>query len=145
MDSIIYTDGHGTRVTTHEFVAGDSKYLIQGIVDARMNRVYSSVMPAIVCLLFGVIFAALGYFRMLDNQELNLTIGSIYMTASRIAGILGFILIFIGVLGLLWRHKKYSVHITTAEGERDPIVSNKKDYVRQIVSALNNAKRHLRR
>jgi hypothetical protein len=61
------------------------------------------------------------------------------MSLDQVAGIVGFIFIILGLIALVLRHKKYSVHIRTAEGEKDPLVSRKKDYVSQIVSAINTA------
>jgi hypothetical protein len=59
MDTTIYSDNKGTKVTTHEFVTRDAIYLVPGIIDARINQVkFSAVARAILhylrftCLLF---------------------------------------------------------------------------------------------
>lgn len=145
MDAILYTDGHGTKVTSHEFVAGNSKYLIEGIVDARIHKVRTSPMPGGLLLIIGVIVFAGAFMRVFDDTALNYRIGEMVMTPNLIAGIAGFGLMLIGMITLFLRNRKYSVHIVTAEGERDPLVSTKKDYVSQVVAAINNAVKHSKR
>src|SRR5829696_5332606 len=137
MDTIIYSDGNGTKVTTHEFITRDAIYLVQGIIDARINRVKISAVPAAFCIVAGVLAICLGALHLLQGEpDDNFYIGSILLTPNRIAALLGFFMAFSGIVGLLTRHKKYTVHIITAEGERDAVISNKKIYVRRIVLAI---------
>ena len=145
MEGVIYTDGHGTKVTTQEFITGNATYLIRGIMEARMNQIKTSLLPAITLLVLGTIAFIAGYFQLLNQEEVvQFRIGEMNMTLDRIATLVGFVFIILGLIGLALRHKKYSVHIRTAEGEKDPLVSTKKDYVSQIVSAINTAVRQKR-
>jgi len=145
MEGVIYTDGHGTKVTTQEFITGKTTYLIRGIMEARMNQIKASLLPAITLLVLGVIGFVAGFLHLFNHEEIvQFRIGEMDMTLNRIAMLLGFIFIILGLVGLVLRHKKYSVHIRTAEGEKDPVVSTRKDYVSQIVSAINTAVRQRR-
>ncbi|SRR5258705_9947020 len=145
MEGVIYTDGHGTKVTTQEFITGNTTYLIRGIMEARMNQIKASLLPAITLLVLGVIAFVAGLLHLLNHEEVvQFRIGETDMTLNRIVALAGFIFIILGLIGLVLRHKKYSVHIRTAEGEKDPVVSTKKDYVSQIVSAINTAVRQRR-
>jgi hypothetical protein len=145
MEGVIYTDGHGTKVTTQEFITGNTTYLIRGIMEARMNQIYTSLIPGVTLLVLGILAIAAGFFQLLNSEEVvQFRMGGLDMTLNRIAGFVGFILIILGLVALIMRHKKYSVHIRTAEGEKDPVVSTKKDYVAQIVSAINTAVRQKR-
>ena len=140
MEGVIYTDGHGTKVTTHEFITGNTTYLIRGIMEARMNQIKTSIIPAVTLLVLGIIAVVAGFLHLLNSEEVvQFQLGSSNMSLDQVAGIIGFIFIILGLVGLVLRHKKYSVHIRTAEGERDPLVSRKKDYVSQVVSAINTA------
>src|SRR5690349_5916473 len=114
MNTTIYTDGHGTKVTTHEFITRDAIYLMQGIIDARMNQVQMSAVPAIFCIVAGLFAIAIGAFHLLQGQpDDNFYIGSIVLTPNRIAALLGFFFVFSGIVALLTRNKKYTVHIIT--------------------------------
>ena len=53
-----------------------------------------------------------------------------------IAGVLFFV---IGLLILLKLREKYAVRIFTAEGEKNVVVSQSREYISQIVDALNRA------
>ena len=40
--------------------------------------------------------------------------------------------------------QRYAVRIATAEGEKDVVVSSRKEYIQQIVDALNRAYNYIR-
>jgi xanthosine utilization system XapX-like protein len=48
-------------------------------------------------------------------------------------------LALIGLIILLMARERYAVRIQTAEGEKNAVVSYKREYVAQIVDALNTA------
>jgi len=140
MDSIIYTDGRDIKVTTSQFIAGETNYLIDGIVNARTNFIRAKTGSAIILTVVGLLAIAAGYFHLFRTSQVDsLYLGTMVLTPNRIAAIAGLILVVIGVLWIALSHHRYAVHITTAEGEKEPVVSTKKDYVNQIVSAINKA------
>jgi hypothetical protein len=51
---------------------------------------------------------------------------------------------FIGVLLLGMIRQRYAVRIATAEGEKDVVVSSRKEYIQQIVDALTSAYNYIR-
>jgi hypothetical protein len=56
----------------------------------------------------------------------------------------GGFLVVLGSIALAVVREKYSVRIATAEGEKDAVVSTKKEYISQIVDAINNAVSYVR-
>ena len=48
-------------------------------------------------------------------------------------------LALIGIIVLAIVRERYAVRIATAEGEKNAVVSDKKEYISQIVNALNEA------
>ena len=52
---------------------------------------------------------------------------------------IGAALLVIGILILALSRERYAVRIATAEGEKNAIVSYKREYIAQIVDALNRA------
>ena len=142
MATTIYTDGHGIKVTDTEFYTGNSSYRIDGIINARMNLIKAALAPAITFILIGIIGIVTGFLHLYSNVSIDaFYIGYILITANRIAIIIGAVFFITGVLWAVTLRDKYAVHIVTAEGEKDPIVSTKKDYVSQIVTALQEALR----
>src|SRR5258705_7623942 len=101
MDTTIYSDGKGTKVTTHEFVTRDGKYLVQGIIEARMNQVKISAVPAVFCIVAGLLAVILGAFYLLQGQPGdNFYLGSVVLTPNRISALLGFFLVFFRIVAL---------------------------------------------
>jgi hypothetical protein len=140
MESIIYTDGHQVKVTTKEFITGHANYLIDGIVNARINLIKANIGSAILLIVIGLAGMAAAYFHIFETVPVdNMHIGTLLLTPNRIAALAGLLLLLIGLFWIILNRNKYAVHITTAEGEREPVVSTKKDYVHQIVSAINKA------
>jgi hypothetical protein len=140
MDTVLYTDGHHVKVTTSQFIVGQARYLIDGIMNAKMNLIKANIGGAVILLLLGIVAGILGYLRYFSTEQIGeLAIGSWVLTANRLAMIAGGFLIFCSLLWLLASHNRYAVHITTAEGEKEPLVSTKRDYISQIVAALNAA------
>jgi hypothetical protein len=140
MDSVIYTDGHGIRVTNREFISGEKKYLIEGIVSARMNLIKAKVAQATLLSIAGLLAVTGGVTNFFSTVPIgNFTVGNVVITPNILMAALGAILFVAGIMWIITTHNSYAVHITTAEGEKEPIVSEKKDYVAQIVSAINIA------
>jgi len=140
MDTVLYTDGRSVKVTTQQFIVGQAHYLVDGILNARINLIRANVAGAVVMLLIGLIAAAAGYLKYFSEAQINdWVIGNITVTTNVLAIIAGAFLFLIGLVWMIASHNRYAVHITTAEGEKEPLVSTKKDYVTAIVKALNKA------
>lgn len=135
--SVIYTDGHGVKVTTTEFITAHANYLIAGISRVRIHAIKASKIPGVVLLLLGLaamVASAIHLFNSMDVQPFY--IGTILLTANRVAFAVGLVLLLAGIISMAAMRDKYAVNITTAEGEKEPVVSLKQDYITQIVTAL---------
>jgi hypothetical protein len=62
-----------------------------------------------------------------------------YVTANEVAMWAGGGVALIGLLVVAIVRERYAVRIATAEGEKNAVVSDKKEYISQIVNALNEA------
>src|SRR5438128_2319895 len=138
MDSIIYTDGRNVKVTTNEFISGDTNYRLDGIIDARLNFIRSNTVLPLLFVLLGLVCMAAAWFHLFNSFQIDdMHIGTYFLTLNRVTALAGLLLILVGLFWFLFKRDKYAVHIRTAEGEKEPVVSTKKDYVSQIVSAIN--------
>ena len=54
---------------------------------------------------------------------------------------LGVAIALIGTIQIILERERYAVRIATAEGEKNVVVSKRKEYISQIVDALNEAYR----
>jgi len=140
MESTIYTDGHGVKVTNTEFITGKTAYKLEGIVNASTAIIKASLAPAVLLILLGIAGIVTGLMHLYSSAQIDsLSLGSVILTANRIAVIAGAVLLLIGFLMSISMKDKYAVHIVTAEGHKEPIVSKKKDYINQIVISLQKA------
>ncbi|HKR03614.1 MAG TPA: DUF6232 family protein [Bacteroidia bacterium] len=140
MESTIYTDGHGVKVTNSEFITGKTSYKLEGIVNANTSVIRASAAPPILLILLGIVGILTGLLHFYSSEQISsLSQGSLIMTANRFAVIAGFVLLITGVMWSFRLRDKYAVHIVTAEGHKEPVISKKKDYVNQIVMALQKA------
>jgi len=140
MDNVLYTDGHDVKVTSNRLIVGSAQYLIAGILNARMNLIKANVAGAVVLLIVGLLAVGAGYLHYFTDTPIGDTvIGSMPLTANLLAVIIGAVLVLASIIWMIASHNRYAVHITTAEGDKEPLVSTKRDYVAQIVAAINKA------
>jgi hypothetical protein len=143
-DKILYSDGHDVMVTDSEFHVKKHHYKLNGITKCAFTVKQPRRGLGIVLLLLGLGLLALAFVHtsnpglfpdlQLDNQYSIDTLA--------IWG--GGILILMGIIALAVVREKYAVRIATAEGERDAVVSTQKEYIFQIVEAINNAVSYVR-
>ena len=140
MENTLYTDGHGVKVTTSEFVTGNTSYKIEGIINAYMNTLRATLTPAILFILIGLGGIITGAMHLYSNSSVEpFYIGGILVTVNRIVISGGLLLLFMGLIVAFTSRGKYAVHIVTAEGDKEPVVSTKKEYISEIVTAIQKA------
>jgi hypothetical protein len=140
MENTLYTDGHGIKVTTSEFVTGNTSYKIDGIIKAYMNSIRAAVSSAILFILIGLGGIITGAMHLYSHSSVEpFYIGSIPVTVNRIVFFAGLLFLSGGFILAFTTRGKYAVHIVTAEGDKEPVVSTKKEYIREIVAAIQKA------
>ncbi|MBA3647933.1 MAG: hypothetical protein H0W62_05185 [Chitinophagales bacterium] len=137
-EPVIYTDGHGIKVTSSSLIIGKAQYLINGITNVSLFIIKAPIAPGIILLLIGAGAAIAGFMNIFPDRVS--TSGTYQLTSNQIAIAAGGILFLIGVIWLLFSKEKYTVRITTAEGIKDAVTSTKKEYIRQIVDAISEAR-----
>jgi len=138
-DGVIYTDGREVKVTPYQFIVGKTEYLLEGITTIRLFIIRGNKLPAIILILLGMGGILAGWRQLLAGEIDSATAGTHVLTYNQLAIYGGAILFVLGALLFALVQDKYAVRITTAEGEKDAVVSTKKDYINQIVSALREA------
>jgi hypothetical protein len=138
---IIYTDGHGVRVTPNQFIVGKTEYLLRGVTNIRLYTIKANLVPAVLLIIFGIASAIAGFMRIFreSDQLISTDTTATSLGNNEIAMLVGGILFLAGVIWALVTHEKYAVRLTTAEGEKDALISTKKDYVGQIINAVQHA------
>jgi hypothetical protein len=97
-------------------------------------------MPAFVLMVMGVLILMSGVLNLVPVNYLpSLEPWGVTLSGKAILLSAGAFMTLVSVLIMGLLHEKYAVRISTAEGEKDVIVSKQKEYVTQIINALNRA------
>ncbi len=139
--NFLYTDGRDVVVTDSQLQAKGSRYSLKGITDFGLTIIKPKILP-------GLLIALLGGFLIVDaflfvipdsfmESFLLPTTGEGRVEMELIVGISAFL---IGAGYILLSRKKYALRIETAEGDKNVVISKKKEYIDQVIAALQKAK-----
>ena len=135
-DRIIYTDGRDVVVTDSTLQVRKNSYKLSGITKLSFWTIRPERWPAVVLLLLGLVAAVAGYLRVFSEQSIS-DAGA--MSANTLSLYIGVGLVILGLLSLIISKERYAVRIGTAEGEKNAVVSSKREYIAQIVDAIHSA------
>jgi len=144
-DRVIYTDGHDVTVTDSTLQVNKMKYKLNGIVKHGLFILRPQRLPGVLMVIIGLVVMFAGLLKLVPSTWIHdAIIANTLVSGSTIALIIGGLIAFIGVLLLGIIRQRYAVRIATAEGEKDVVVSSRKEYIQQIVDALNAAYNYIR-
>jgi len=137
-DKVIYTDGRDVTVTDSTLKVKSTSYRINGITRMCLWTIRPERWPGVVLMVLGVVALLIGWFVQLP-ADMNLTTQNGVLGANMLALWIGAALLVIGLLAVALTRERYAVRITTAEGDKNALVSRRREYVAQVVDALNKA------
>ena len=122
-----YSDDKGVRVTTTRLIIGDATYAMANISSIKTAREGAAgrIAAGIICVIVG---AVLLMFAISNN----------FSGLVGILGLLGVVCLVVGVVCFCLK-TPYKIQITSASSETAPLESNNKEYIDQIVRAVNEA------
>jgi hypothetical protein len=139
-DKVIYTDGRGITITDSTFQVNKTSYRINGITKHGLMIIRPERLPGLLLLIVGFIVAIIGIVGLIPPSLIgSVEVGGKLVGANILALWTGVGVALLGLLILAVVRERYAVRISTAEGEKNAVVSNKKEYIAQIVNALDNA------
>ena len=137
-DKVIYTDGRDVTVTDSTLMVRNTSYHLKGITKLSFWTIRPERWPAVLLLLFGITAAVLGFLGLIPT-DMNMVTDEGVVSGNTLALWVGMSLALVGFLVLLFSRERYAVRIGTAEGEKNAVVSRKREYIAQIVDALHSA------
>ena len=136
-DKVIYTDGDKVTVTDSIFHVRKQDYKLDGIIKHGMYVMRPSRLPAIFLVLIGLVMMAAGFAGWIPTGRFqDIYIAGTAISPNTLALGIGGLIALIGVITIGLMRDRYAVRIATAEGERNVVVSSRKEYIAQIVDAL---------
>jgi hypothetical protein len=137
-DKVIYTDGRDVVVTDSTLKVKNTSYKLNGITKLSFWTIRPERWPGVLLLLIGLTAAVCGYLNVLPASMDVQAEAGVYDINS-LALWTGAVLALIGFLILAFARERYAVRIGTAEGEKNAVVSRKREYIAQIVDAIHSA------
>ncbi len=139
-EKVLYTDGHEVTVTESIFQVKKTMYQLKGIIHHDFLVIYPPRIPALITMLIGAmtIFMAVLHWQPISAMPATRVLSS-EISGTNAAVIVGCFLILIGVILLIAARVRYAIRLETAEGARNVLVSKRKEYVAQVLEALNKA------
>ena len=139
-DKVLYTDGRGITVTDSTFQVNKTSYQLNGIIKHGLLIIRPERSPGMLLLIVGFIVLVVGILSLIPASLIPpMDINGEQVSANTVAMWAGGALALIGIIVSLLVRERYAVRIATAEGEKNAVVSEKKEYITQIVDALNEA------
>jgi hypothetical protein len=133
-------DGGKVTVTDSTFHVRKHDYKLTGIIKNGLYVMRPSRMPAILMVLIGLILMVVGFGEWIPaNTMQDVYVGNTAIGVNTMAMAIGGLMALIGVITIGLLRDRYAVRISTAEGEKNVIVSSRKEYVAQIVDALTTS------
>ena len=137
-DKLIYTDGHDVVVTESTLKVKNNTYLLNGITKLCLWTIRPDRWPGVLLMILGIAAAVCGFLGLVP-PSMNLTLDNTQLDANTLALWIGAALFLIGIIVMAASKERYAVRIGTAEGEKNAVVSYKREYISQIVDALHSA------
>ena len=137
-DKIIYTDGHDVTVTESTFQVKNTSYRLDGIIGHGLLTIRPERWPGLALTILGLAGLICGLMGLFP-ASMDIQSGDSFIDANNLAIWTGAGLLVIGLLVLIIVRERYAVRIATAEGEKNAVVSSRKEYITQIVDAISRA------
>lgn len=137
-DKVIYTDGRDVTVTDSALKVKNTSYNLSGITKLSFRTIRAERWPGILLLVLGLAALAFGLFGTVP-ADMNVQTDDGTIGGDLLAVWGGIALSVTGLISLMVAHDRYAVRIGTAEGEKNAVVSRKREYIAQIVDAVHSA------
>jgi hypothetical protein len=138
--TLYYTDGHEVSVTDAGFKVRKQLYNLTGITRHGLSVIYPPRMPFATLILLGSVVFICGAMNFMPAAwKTYVNIFGFSLLTNSLFMVAGILLFLTGLVTMLKLREKYAVRISTADGEKNVVVSGSREYIKQIIDALNRA------
>lgn len=138
-EEIFYTDGQDIVVTLSTLQVKDRFYSLKNIRKHSMAILQPVRLPGIIMFIVGVAVALCGMAGAFPSDLLQNLGMATDIDTNYVAQWTGTGLTVLGLVFTVMLREKYAIRIATDEGEQDAVVSTRREYIREILDALNRA------
>src|ERR1041385_4336755 len=137
--SLYYTDEYGVSITRSELHVKNSFYPLSGINTHKLGILQPHRVLFVTPIVSGSLFFICGAIDLLPMMSESVSVFGIIIHANAAVMLYGLAILLLGMVIMYYSHEKYAVRISTDYGERDAVISNRKEYINQIIDGLNHA------
>ena len=139
-EEIFYTDGQDIVVTLSTLQVKDRFYSLKNIKKHSMAILQPARLPGIILFITGVALALCGMANAFPVDWAARTgLFAVGTDTNAITQWTGTALTVLGLILTVVLRERYAIRIATEEGEQDAVVSTRREYIREILDALNRA------
>jgi hypothetical protein len=139
-EEIFYTDGQDIVVTLSTLQVKDRFYSLKNIKKHSMAILQPARLPGIILFITGVALALCGMANAFPVDWAARTgLFAVGTDTNSIAQWSGTAMTVLGLVLTVMLRERYAIRIATEEGEQDAVVSTRREYIREILDALNRA------
>jgi hypothetical protein len=138
-EEIFYTDGQDIVVTLSTLQVRDRFYSLKNIKKHSLAILQPARLPGVVLFIIGLAMALCGMMDAFSPNSLQQAGLVSVADTNHAAQWTGTALTIGGLLLTVLLREKYAVRIATEDGEQDAVVSTRREYIREIIDALNRA------
>lgn len=139
VDRVFYTNGNDVMVTDSTLTVNKKQYRLMGIINHGLKIIRPFRTPGLLMTIAGVLIAVVAGVDYVRVRLPEILVFNKVIDTSFILMVIGGFLALVGLVMAFTVKTHYAVHISTAEGDADVIVSKEREYVNQIINALNRA------
>lgn len=138
-EEIFYTDGQDIVVTLSTLQVRDRFYSLRSIRKHSMAILQPARLPGVIMFIVGVAVALCGMAGAFPVDLVERTGFASGVDTNQVAQWTGTGLTVLGLVISVMLRERYAIRIATDEGEQDAVISTKREYIREILDALNRA------
>jgi len=138
-ENILYTDGHDVTVTDLTLHVRNNHYRLEGITRHGVSIIKPNRVLVLALIGAGLLSFIAGLSNSVQSSSFVMSAFTIQLGLKQLIIFAGTIIFLTGIVLLIIQKEKYGVQIVTAEGEKQVLISPRKEYVSMIVEALNKA------
>lgn len=138
-EEIIYTDGHGVKITREKFSVEDREFYLNGITSIDLQRIPAGNTPNVILFILGALCILAGSLELFNNFSYATSEAVYFVNSNMLVIGLGVLLLIAGIIRMVIAKDKYAVKIGTAEGEKKPFMSKDREHAAIIAASLKKA------
>ena len=136
-ENVLYTDGDEVTVTNTKLLVRKRWYNLDGITKHGFSIIQPARLPSFLLIGLGLLLVLTGATKLIDTSLMSADEHT--LDPNKVSILIGAASMIMGVIAFIMLRERYAVSITTAEGDKHVVISRRKEYISQIVGALNDA------